>query len=399
VAAESLRIFTNELYFLKNMNRDYEDKFNLEVQDHRTGPTITIPKPAKRSVRTGWTRSASDFTEESVSLTIDTVKGDDMNIPEAELALVVQDPETNMARFSDRFLKTRMTTLANVVDADAFARCYVLVGNAVGTPGVTPASWGPYGDAMEKLDDNLCPQTDRMVIINPAARNKTADSLKGLAIEKVAEKAVTKAYFGSISDFDVYMSQNTPNHLVGPLGGTPLVNGASQTGSSLVTDGWTAAAASRLKKGDIFTIAGVYMVNPQTKATLSKLQQFVVTADVSSDGSGNLTAAIFPSIITSGATQTVSASPADNAAITVVGTASTLYAQNLAFHKDAFTVAFAKLTSPSVSVEASTKTFEGISMRYMRGYDITNAQLVDRIDVFYGLQALYREWACRIFGA
>lgn len=398
VAAESLRIFSNALYFVKNMNRDYQDKFNLVVEDHRTGPTITIPKPAKRTQRSSWTRSATDFVEESTTLTIDTVLGDDMDIAEADLATLVQDPDKNMAAFSKRFLETRMKGLANKLDAQEFAKMYVLVPNAVGTPGVTPNSWGPYGDAMQKLDENLCPQSDRMVIINPAARNKTADAFKGLALQSFSEKAVTKAYFGSLADFDVYMSQNVPNHLVGPLGGTPLVNGASQTGASLVTDGWTASAASRLKKGDIFTIAGVYMVNPQTKVTLNTLQQFVVTADVSSDGSGNLTAAIFPSITTSGATQTVNASPADNAAITVVGTAATLYAQNLAFHKDCFTIAFAKLSAPKVSVDSSTKTSDGISMRYMRGYDITNAKLVDRIDIFYGTQALYREWGCRIFG-
>lgn len=398
VAAESLRIFSNELYFLKNMNRDYEGKFSLEVQDHRTGPTIRIPKPARRTVRSGWARQAQDFQEDYVSLTIDTIRGDDMNIPESELSLLVEDPDTNMARFSERFLKTRMTTLANSIDAEQFAKMYVLVGNSVGTPGQTPNSWGPYGDAMQKLDDNLCPASDRMVIINPAARNKTADSFKGLALQQRSEKAIAKAYLGSVADFDAFMSQNVPRHLVGPLGGTPLVNGASQTGANLVTDGWTAAAASRLKKGDVFTIAGVYQVNYQTKATMSTLQQFVVTADVSSDGSGNATVPIFPSIVTSGATQSVSNSPADDAAITVVGTASTLYAQNLAYHKDAFAVAFAKLTNPKTTVESSTKEFEGISMRYMRGYDINNAQLVDRIDVFLGSQALYREWATRIWG-
>lgn len=398
IAAESLRIFSNELYFLKNMNRDYQDKFTTEVQDHRTGPTIRIPKPARRTVRQGWARQAQDFTEESVSLTIDTIRGDDMNIPEAQLSLLVEDPDSNMPAFSKRFLQTRMTTLANSIDAEQFAKMYVLVGNSVGTPGQTPNSWGPYGDAMQKLDDNLCPASDRMVIINPAARNKTADSFKGLALQKRSEDAISRAYLGGVADFDVYMSQNVPRHLVGPLGGTPLVNGASQTGANLVTDGWTAAAASRLKKGDVFTIDGVYMVNYQTKATLSTLQQFLVTADVSSDGSGNATVPIFPSIITSGATQSVSNSPANDAAITVVGTASTLYAQNLAYHKDAFTVAFAKLTNPKTGVESSTKTFEGISMRYMRGYDITNAELVDRIDVFLGSQALYREWACRIWG-
>jgi hypothetical protein len=144
-------------------------------------------------------------------------------------------------------------------------------------------------------------------------------------------------------------AQNVQTHTFGPRGGTPLVNGAAQNvaytaakdtttvpgSQSLITDGWTAAAASRVKQGDVFTIANVYAVNPVTKAVLPYLQQFTVLADGSSDGSGNLTLSIAPAIITSGAFQTVDSAPADNAALTFVGTASAGVART-SFKKEAF---------------------------------------------------------------
>lgn len=398
VCAKSLEIFSNNLVFTNNLNTDYQKDFDKEINDTRTGASARIRKPARSTVRTSWTRSAQDHTEESVTLTINQVFGADINIPEAELSLLTLDPEANMAAFSDRYLKNRMVAVANEVDRVLFAQAYVSIANAVGTPGQALNSTAVYGDAMQKLDDNLCPDDERIVIINPNSRNKSIDSLKGLGLQSLSTDAVARGYIGEIQNMKVLMSQNVPNHQVGPLGGTPLVNGGSQVGSSLVTDGWTAAAAQRLRAGDIFTIAGVFAVNYVTKAVTNNLQQFVVNSNTSSDGSGNATISIFPAIVTSGPTQTVNASPADNAAITVLGSANTLYSQNLAFHKDAFAVAFAKLSAPSAGVQSAVKTYKNMTMRYVRSYDINTPQYVDRLDVYLGMVPTYREWATRLYG-
>lgn len=82
--------------------------------------------------------------------------------------------------------------------------------------------------------------------------------------------------------------------------GTPLVNGASQTGNSLITDGWTASQTGILKAGDYFQLG---------TGTSSKL--YKVLADANSDGSGNATFDIWPSINTAVADDTaiVTSSP------------------------------------------------------------------------------------------
>lgn len=402
VAAESLRVLSNELVFTNKVNRAYEDKYDLFVEDHRIGTTINIPLPMRNNIRTGWAMQTQNVVETSIPLTINTVRGVDLAFSESELALLVPDPNKNMEKWSERFLKPRVTRLANEIDRLNYASGYVSVSNQVGTAGTIPQTFAVVGDAMQKLDDNLAPQNDRIIIMNPAMRNKMSDALKGTYVKEVSEKALLRGFIGELVDMEFYMSQNVAVQTVGAQGGTPLVNGASQIGSNIVTNGWT-ASTQVLNAGDILTFAGAFAVNYVTGTASTSLQQFVVTANVTSDGSGNATIPVstgigaYNGIITSGSTQNCSASPTTGGAVTVTGSASTGYAQNIAFHKDAFTVAFAKLSVPKEQgVKVAQASYDGFTMRYMRGYDIVNAQQLDRLDAYWGFTGLYTQHAVRI---
>ena len=113
-----------------------------------------------------------------------------------------------------------------------------------------------------------------------------------------------------------------------------------------------------------------------------------------------MTIAISPSISASGQYQTVDALPADGAAIVVLGTASTLYPQNMAFHKDAFVLGMADMPLPG-GVDMASRVSDpdsGLSIRLVRAYDINNDTFPVRLDVLYGWKAVYPELACRIVG-
>jgi hypothetical protein len=211
------------------------------------------------------------------------------------------------------------------------------------------------------------------------------------------------------------MSQVTPAHTVGPLGGTPLVNGAAQNVSydtaknawtqSLITDGWTAAAASRVKAGDVFTIyaagtsgAKLKMVNPKTKVATAIDQQFVVISDGSSDASGNLTLTISPPIITSGPYQTVNVAPADNAGLVFDGTASTAYRQNLAFHKNAMALAVVPMEMPPAAYGGTRQSYKNLSVRLIPTYDATNDISKWRLDLLYGRKLIDPRLTVRFAG-
>lgn len=394
ITLEALRIFRNNLVATQHTERKYEALFGQNGSQSATGTSIRIRKPNQYTVRTGATFSAQDVTDDYTTLTIDQQIGTDISLTSAEMAL-------SLSSFSDQVLKPSMALLANYVDAYVLSNSYKDVANAVGTPGTIPTALSTYLSAGATLDQFACPRDgQRAMVIGPQMQANIVDALKGLfnTSSKISAQYNEGEMGTNVAGFNFSMSQNIATHTVGPLGGTPLVNGASQTGSNLITDGWTASAASRLKKGDVFTIANVYAVNPVSKANTGVLQQFVVTADKSSDASGNITIPIYPAITASGAQQTVSASPADNAAITVLGAANTLSAQGLAWHKSAIALAFAELQKPQGVDMASVKTDadSGVSMRFVRWYDGSSDQFRGRFDVLFGVKTVRPEWAVRI---
>jgi hypothetical protein len=391
IANESLRLLENNLVFARGVNRQYEKAFE---GDRKIGDTINVRKPAQYTVRTGPTATTQNHVDTTVPVVVDTQKGIDVEFTSKELTLNLED-------FSKHVLAPQIATLANAVDFDGLS-LYKKVPNAVGTPGTTPSAFKTILQAGGKLDDEGCPMDDqRSLIINPLAQIEMVDALKGLFQSTAQIKdQYEKGRMGTSGGFDWSMSQNIPTHTVGALGGTPLVNGASQAGSSLNTKGWTAAIGPRLKAGDVFTIAGVFAVNPMSKQSTNSLRQFVVTADAASDGAGNAAVSIYPAIVVTGATQNVSALPADSAAITVLGAANATSPTNLAYHKDAFTLVTVDLPLPKgmdMSARASSKS-AGLSIRIVRGFDITNDKFISRLDVLYGWKAIRPELACRIQG-
>lgn len=385
IAKEGLFQLENNMVMGNNVHRQYKNEFV------KIGDTVSIRKPVKFTVTDGATRSNQDVVETSTSIVINKRKHVSWKFSTQDLTLKIEE-------YSERYIKPAMIQLANQVDSD-LCGLYTDLFTSAGTPGTTPATFGALGNMAEELDDGAVPDDGmRKLILNPAARWSMADGLKTLNNDGMAADFVRKGRLGEIANFDIYGDQNIVRHTVGAHGGTPLVNGASQTGTSLVTDGWTASVSGLLKQGDVFTIAGVYGVNPVSRQSTGKLQKFVVTSDRASNGSGQATLEIYPAITTSGAYQTVTNSPADNAAITVLGTASTQYPQNLAFHKNALALVTCPLELPESAGWKSRVTHKGLSIRAVKDYDIDNDEEIIRLDILYGVKAIYPELGGRLWG-
>jgi hypothetical protein len=391
IANELLRRFKNNLAFAGSVYHDYDDEF--AKRGAKIGDTFNLRLPVRFNASDGATLVPQDVTELKVPLVINKQKHVAFSFGSKDLTLTVD-------RFGDRYLNSAAVPLANIVDTDGLTLAYQSIFNAVGAPATIPTALKTYNQAGAKLDKNGCPfDEDRTVIISPDMQVEIVDTLKGLFQSTTQIKSqYEKGRMGTAAGFDWKVDQNVRTHTVGPLGGTPLVDGATQTGASLLTKGWTTAAASRLKKGDIFTLASVYSVNPVSKDILPDLQQFVVTADFSSDASGNGSVAISPSIVTSGAYQTVNTSPADGAALTILGAAGALSPQGLAFHRKAFVFGMVEMEMPQnvhFSARATDKE-TGMSIRIISQYDITNDVFWTRCDILYGWAAALPQWGCRI---
>ena len=389
ITREALRVLKNNLGFAKGINRQYDNKF--ANSGAKIGSDITIRKPVRYTVRTGAAASLQTVAEKSVVLSLDTQAGIDFSFSDADLTLTIDE-------FSKRYIVPAIAAICNKVDSD-IAALYYAIYSSVGTPGTTMASIDDAVDANVKLLEAGCPADQRScMVVNPTAQGGVVKGSKGLfqSSEQIKNQ-YEKGVMGIAAGFKWKMDQNVKMHTVGAYGGTPLVDGASQVGSSLVTDGWT-SGASTLNKGDIFTIAGVYAINPQTRESTGSLQQFVVGADITSTLTAK-TISISPEIIVSGAYQSVSGSPADNAAITVLGTASASYPQNMAIHEDSIVLGCADMELPK-GVDMAARVSDpdsGLSIRLVRQYDAASDTRITRLDILYGLKVVYPELACRVW--
>jgi hypothetical protein len=382
IAKETLAILENNLVAAGKVNRQFENQFN------KIGNTITVRKPNKFTVTSGPGLSIQNVTEPSTSITISNQKHIDFQFSTSDLTLIIEE-------FSDRYLKPAAAKLANQIDYDILTN-YSSVWNEVGTPGTVPNSFAFIAAVGQRMDETAVPQDGRVLILNPAANWALATALSsGVYVRSVAEPAF-KGFLAALGNFEIYLDQNIQSQTVGNYSGTPIVNSAGQTGSFLVTNGWTAGVAGLLNAGDVFTIAGVHTVNPMNLQSTGALQNFVVNSVAASDAGGNSTLAISPAIVTSGAFQTVDVSPANGATITVMGTKQTAYAQNLAFVRDAFGLVMVPMELPQGVDFAARQMWKGISLRIVRAYDINNDVLPCRLDVLYGTAAFYPELAVRL---
>lgn len=394
ITREALRILENNLTFTKYVRRDFDDSYGRAGA--KIGTVLNVRKPPRYVGRVGQGLQLEDAVETSVPVVLNTQRGVDIAFNSQDLALSIDD-------FSDRFLKPAVANVANNVDFDGLSQ-YLNVHNEIGTPGTVPNALLTYLQVGQRLDEESAPRdNERALVISPAMQATIVDALKGLFqdADSIADQYL-RGTMGRTIGFKWSMDQNVRTQLTGTQGGAGVTNGANQTGASLITNGWTALINNLLRQGDVITIAGVFAVNPQSKQSTGALRQFVVTANVNSDGVGNATIPIAGpggfGIIGAGPFQNVSALPANGAAITVQGASAVTSPRGIGFHKDAFVVATADLPLPS-GVDMADRFGEkqlGFSIRLIRAYDINLDRFPTRLDLLYGWATLYPELACRV---
>jgi len=390
IAKEALMQLTNSMAMGRHVHTAYKNEFV------KVGQTITIRKPNKFRVTDNITLVESTIAEPSTSITVSTQSHVAWKFTSVELTMTIED-------YSKRYIIPAALALANGRDA-ALCGLYSDVYNSVGTPGTTPATFLALGNGQTRLDDEAVPSDSRVGMLNPAANWALADGLKGTFAQNVAKDIITKGFLGQIANLSLYTDQNVVRHLTGHFtsGATPLKDGASIDGATtVVLKGFS--GANTVLKGDVFTIDGVYGVNPMSGTSTGVLRQFVATANAADGGGGDMSISISPTIrFTAPAQtpyQTVSALPADNAPITFLGTEDTYYPQNLIFHPNAFAFVTVPLEMPSgVWGARETDPEAGLSVRVIKQYDITNDKEVIRLDVLSGVTTLYPELCCRLWG-
>ncbi len=353
VAKASLAILENMLSFSKYVNRDWQDTFsNTMNQGYAPGTTINIKRPPRYTYRAG--RVA---------------------VPQA------------------------IAPVCNEIDRQGLQLAHYSTYNLINPTGALPTTQltatQVLTDSNTRLDIMAAPVKDgrRCMITNPQLNGAMVPGFAGLF--NMAEKINGQYRTGYMQDaFGIHpgMDQNVDIH----TNGTQVVTGtavvAGQTGSNITVT----ATGGTITRGTVINFPGIFSVNPQSRTSTGVLADFVITADLAG---GATVLPISPAIVPSGAFQNVTASPGTGNFV-IRGAASTAYATNVAFHKDAFTLAMVPMWAPPGGkgvIDVAQETHEGFTVKVTEFYDGINDNSVMRIDVLFGWAATYPELSVKYY--
>lgn len=374
----------------------------------KAGATASIRRPVMFEATASSSFSANDIEEGIVSVTVNNRQHVGFEITDADMSLKIEDA-------NERYIKPAMQELVQVVES-AIAAKYTEIPNFVGTPGTTPSTFLDVANAEAELHKLGVPEEDELfAFYDSKASVSLANGLKGVFPQDIAKTAIEKAMIGRYGGFTMFRSNSLKSHTVGAATGTILVDDAGTIEVTYATakdtdtqtlnlDGvGDTSTALAFKAGDIITLAGVNSVNRRTREDTGDLQTFVITADsIASTGTtDNIPVTIAPPIIISGPYQTVTAAPADDAVVTIkTGTASTAYRQNMAWHRNALTMAFVPLdvAGSGSGVDQARENFDGISITSTRWFDGNDMTMHFRFDILFDVFVQNRSFAVRTTG-
>jgi len=391
VARESLAILENMLSFSTMVNRDWEAEFTSnQSRGYAPGQTINIKKPPRYTYRSGRVAVPQATVETTIPLTL-AQGGTDLNFTSLERTL-------SLTKLEDK-LQAAMATVANEIDRQGLQLAHYNTFNALNPTGALPTTQAlalaAITDCNRRLDEmGAARDKQRGFVMGPGLNSAAIQGFAGL----FNAQATIGKQFGSGLMVDSLglayaMDQNVDTHTNGAATATNI-NGAGQTGSAITV---VATAGGTLSKGTVITLPGVFAVNPQSRTSTGVLAQFVITADVLV---GSTSLPISPAIVTSGAFQNVTASPTTAAPYVIVGAASTGYQTNVAFHKDAFTLAMVPMWAPPGGkgvIDVAQETYKGYTIKVTEFYDGVNDNSIMRLDVLFGWAATYPELSVKYY--
>ena len=393
--------FVNYLNFAKVANRNLEGDF--KGLKYATGQTINYRLEERYKGGRGATATSEARVQVIRPLTITTQFHTMVEFDGFELTFDRARDEP----YLDMMLNPRAKTLANDVEKFiALENFQLQTYQAVGTPGV-PVDFNTITLADAYMTELGIPEDGNRFLANPPRVSASlSNQLSTVFNQTVNRGALLDGFIGHLSGFDFFKTNFLKRQISGaggiivtpPTGfkdGGQVTNGPISGGNTIIVTG-VQATQKVFAQGDIIEIAdaaGVFMVNPLTYEPLAQRAQFVVTADVISDGGGNATIPVNPTIVVSGARQNISAAIPNGAQIWLYEDHNV----SIAFHNQAIVFAAPPIKELKGGVEAVTSFSDlyKLSMTYSLGADIRNYVQLDRIDVIGGV-AINPEFAVRV---
>jgi len=391
------------------MGRLVDGKFKDQVTDEN-GLIINVKRPPRFVAGQGAALQAQDIVTGSVNIAVNQYTNVHLQVGDLES---VQSFNALMRNSS---MRSAAQTIASQIDS--FLAGQTLGFNGVATSGFSAGLNSPnpvkpvstvqmLKSAHTRLTENGVPMIDVAGVIAPVDNELITGAMLTNFTPDDNRSALERGRVPIVDSVDWYETQQTPSYTTGTRG-NGTINGANQNVNyrnvkSTMTQVLNVAgigAAATVPAGEVFTIAGVFAwdwrANGGAGAALPYLQQFTVVSPAVADGTGAAALTISPPIIVQGtndgtsalvntAFSTVNAAPANAAAVTFLGAASSNVRVRSAFVKSAIQMVSARLQTPFTGVASfATDPETGISIRYWRGSDINTGNHIHRWDTIYG---------------
>lgn len=352
-----------------------------EVSNNGTGdnPYISLRKPAQLNGRVGSTTwSGEDIKEDSTALALTKVYGADFSFNDSEMALTI-----DMMR--ERYIEPAVRKIVSNLERDFYADALAYSGSRVTTTAGTALD--SVFKARTALSNRGALQGNRKYIANPDLMEGIVTQGRGLFQDATEiSKQYKEGMAGVIGGFDIFESYRAPVLTVGAAVDGSVAVGMTE-GSDVITIAGLAAGA--IAKGQPFTIAGCFDVNPETKQSLGTLKVFRAV-QASSAGSVKVQDKIY----FNDPRKNVSALINATVAVDYLGTANAR--QGLAFHKSAISFGCVELESPKGTDIAKTMSEDGLSIRFIRDFDVNSGLWKCRFDLQAGWSITRPEHVCGI---
>lgn len=401
VTTDTATGFLDSTKLIGRFDRQWDDSFFNKPGGAQIGDTIQVRLEQRWTATEGQAIQQQAILNQTVPITVNHQFNVGMGWSSSQATLEVEEVQR-------RYTKPAGQRLSAKWDRVAGAEVYKSVYFAVGTPGTNINANTTWGDAVALLQEQGVPD-DYMAVISPSQQNTLTGSNQALLnpTSYIGEMFKSGKFANAaLGVKEWYYDPLLPMHTTGSFtASTPIVTAANLTGSTLTTSGWGTYA---LKAGDIFAIDAVYATNPlEQDLSMGRLQQFSISADQS--GTSTATLAFTPAIVTSGALQNVTNSPAASAAITFLGStgsvsatmAATATRQNLVFHPSAFAFVMVDLDRDLAGADSGYTSDKEtrVKMRWAKQWNGQTDQSLSRIDTIGGVAAILPYFAVRAFGA
>lgn len=368
--------FVNENPFLRTGSRNVQSDF--QMSGYKIGDTVNIRKRNRFLGGDGQVAQAQQVQEQSEVLTINHQFWTTMEYTSKDLTLAIDD-------FDERYIGPMIDRITTQMEFAIASQASLNLNFFVGTAGTPLNSFASVDAANVKMRTMAVPQMgkDSYVATTNADAGSLRSALANFFNPTFNEDITQRAALGRLGVFDMFESQNINRQVAGSPGAGPITTTADvASGSSIPMTGFTINTIVA-QPGDLFSVAGVQDINPLNYQASGYNMQFVVTAQATSDGSGNATIQVAPAIISDpgNANRNVSNVIASGSVVTFVPS----HNDNLAYISKGLDIVCPPLQQLDVPYSTIKTDKElNVSIRLSKQGDILNDTNVMRLDVLCG---------------